>query len=43
MKDSSSPLHGRIQMANDPDSRNKIRQSSIVNMIRSDVFTPSNP
>ena len=41
--DPNSPLMGRIQMANDPDSRNKIRQSSIVNLFKSEVLTPSNP
>lgn len=41
--DSNSPLEGRIQMANDPDSRNKISQSSIVNLFKSEVLTASNP
>ena len=38
-----SPLKGRIQMANDPKSRNKIKQSSIVNVFKSQVFVASNP
>ncbi len=42
-EDPNSPLAGRIQMANDPDSRNKIKQSSIVNIFKSEVLTPSNP
>ena len=41
--DSQSPLFGRIQMANDPEPRNKIKQSSIVNLFKSEVLTPSNP
>ena len=42
-ENSESPLHGRIQMANDPVGRNKIRQAAIVNMLKSEVFGPSNP
>lgn len=42
-EDTSSPLYGRVQMANDPIGRNKIKQSSIVKMIRSEVLAPSNP
>ena len=38
-----SPLFGRIQMANDSNSRGKIKQSSIVNVFKSEVFTASNP
>lgn len=38
-----SPLYGRIQMANDPIGRNKIKQASIVNVLKSEVFTASNP
>lgn len=38
-----SPLCGRIQMANDPNGKNKIRQSSIVNALKAQVFTASNP
>lgn len=38
-----SPLYGRIQMANDPKGRNKIKQSSIVNVFKSQVFVGSNP
>ena len=41
--DSRSPLLGKIQMANDPDPRDKIKQSSIVNLVKSEVLTPSNP
>ena len=40
---SNSPLYNRIQMANDPDSHNKIKQSSIVTLFKSEVLTPSNP
>lgn len=42
-EESSSPLHERIQMANDPVSRGKIKQSSIVNVMRKEIFTPGNP
>ena len=38
-----SPLFGRVQMANDPNGRNKIKQSSIVTMLKNEVFTASNP
>ncbi|MDE2817051.1 MAG: DGQHR domain-containing protein [Chloroflexota bacterium] len=38
-----SPLYNRIQMANDPVSRNRIKQSSIANIIKSEVLTGSNP
>lgn len=38
-----SPLYGRIQMANDPDSRNKIKQAGIVTTLKTEVFTASNP
>ena len=41
--DPNSPLMGRIQMANDPEPRNKIKQSSIVNLIKSEMLAPSNP
>ena len=39
----NSPLFGRVQMANDPNGRNKIKQSSIVTMLKNEVFTASNP
>ena len=42
-EDPDSPLYGRIQMANDPVGKNKIRQSSIVNLFKSEVFTAANP
>ena len=38
-----SPLYKRIQMANDPISRNKIKQSSIANTIKKQVLIASNP
>lgn len=38
-----SPLYGRIQMANDPNARNKIKQSSIVSTFKSEVFIAANP
>lgn len=38
-----SPLCGRIQMANDPVGKNKIKQSSIVNTLKTQVFIASNP
>lgn len=38
-----SPLYGRIQMANDPISRNKVKQAGIVTILKSEVFTASNP
>ena len=38
-----SPLRGRIQMANDPVGKSKIRQAAIVNVLKSEVFTASNP
>lgn len=38
-----SPFYGRIQMANDPVSKNKIKQASFVNTLKAQVFTPSNP
>ncbi|MCY3992853.1 MAG: DGQHR domain-containing protein [Caldilineaceae bacterium] len=38
-----SPLQGRVQMANDPKSRNKIKQSSIVSVFKSQVFVASHP
>ena len=34
---------GRIQMANDLDGKNKIKQAAIVNMLKSEVLTASNP
>ncbi len=40
---SESPFLGRIQMANDLDGRNKIKQAAIVNMLKSEVLTASNP
>lgn len=42
-EDPNSPLYGRVQMANDPDGRNKIKQSSIVTMLKNEVFTAANP
>ncbi len=42
-RDSNSPLRGRIQMANDLDGRRKVKQSSIVNLIKSEILTGSNP
>ncbi len=42
-EDPDSPLFGRVQMANDPNSRNKIKQASVVNMLKSEVFIASNP
>lgn len=42
-EDPDSPLYGRIQMANDPKGRNRIKQSSIVNVLKSQVFVGSNP
>ena len=41
--DSESPLNGMVQFANDPISRNKIKQSSFVNVLKSEVLTASNP
>ena len=38
-----SPMYRRIQMANDPKRPNSIKQSSIVNVFKSDVFVGSNP
>ena len=38
-----SPFYGRIQMANDPISKNKIKQASFVNTLKAQVFTASNP
>ena len=38
-----SPLSGRIQMANDPDGRGKIKQSSFINTIKIQILTSSNP
>ena len=40
---SESPFLGRIQMANDLDGKNKIKQAAIVNMLKSEVLTASNP
>lgn len=42
-EDPDSPLYGRVQMANDPVSKNKIKQSSVVNLFKSEVFTAANP
>ena len=42
-EDDASPLCGRIQMANDPDGRNKIKQASIVNMFKSQILIATNP
>lgn len=42
-EDPDSPLYGLVQMANDPVSRNKIKQSSIVNVISKEVLVASNP
>ena len=41
--DSSSPLAGRIQMANTAPIRHGIKQSSLVNIIKSQVLSPANP
>ncbi|MCY4108955.1 MAG: DGQHR domain-containing protein [Chloroflexi bacterium] len=38
-----SPLRDRIQMANDPVGRNKIKQASIVNLFKKELLTPANP
>ena len=38
-----SPFRGRIQMANDPNGKNKIKQAAIVNMLKSEVFIGSHP
>ena len=39
-----SPLYKRIQMANDPiGGRNKIRQASLVTMLKDNVFSGTNP
>lgn len=40
---SRSPLAGRIQMANEPASRNKIKQSSFVNVLKGQVLSAANP
>ena len=42
-EDPDSPLYGLVQMANDPNSRNKIKQSSIVNVVKKEVLVASNP
>ena len=42
-EDPDSPLYGLVQMANDPDRRNKIKQSSIVNVVSKEVLVASNP
>ena len=41
--DSRSPLAGRIQMANDPVSKNRIKQSSFVNILKGQVLSGTNP
>ena len=41
--DSESPLKGMVQFANDPIGRNKIKQSSFANVLKSEVLTASNP
>ena len=41
--DSHSPLAGRIQMANDPVARNRIKQSSFVNILKGQVLSGTNP
>lgn len=38
-----SPLFGLVQMANDPDTHNRIKQSSIVNVLKKEVLVASNP
>ena len=38
-----SPLYERIQMANEPSDSKKIKQSSVVNVFKSEVFVSSNP
>ena len=42
-EESDSPIYHKIQMANDPVGRNKIKQASIVNMFKSEVFVATNP
>lgn len=39
----NSPIRGKIQMANDPVGRNKVKQSSFVNNLKREVFAASNP
>ena len=39
----NSPLYQRVQLANELHDSKKIRQSSIVNMFKSEVFVSSNP
>ena len=39
----NSPLLGRVLMANDPKSPNKIKQSSLVDIFKKEFFTASNP
>lgn len=41
--DSESPLNGMVQFANEPIGRNKIKQSSFVSVLKSEVLTASNP
>ena len=38
-----SPLYERVQMANEPNKPNKIKQYAIVNLFKSEVFIASNP
>ena len=42
-EDVDSPLYRRIQMANDPDGQNKVKQAGIVTTLIREVFTASNP
>ena len=39
----ASPLHGRIQMANEAPRRNSIKQSTLVNIVKGDILTAANP
>lgn len=41
--DAQSPIHKRIQFANDPESRNKFKASSFVTLIKNQVLIPNNP
>ena len=39
----ASPLLGRIQMANEAQRRNSIKQSTLVNIVKGDILTAANP
>ena len=42
--ESTSPLHGRIQVPNDPSPlRGRIKQAGLVTMLKSQVFSANNP